>query len=354
MKKIASLLVAILFIAISATVLGAVTGIAPVYLFAGLTASSFIPMPSGISLMAIQKEIWINDIVANLFKANPHLSHAVNADAFVYNGKVVHIPNAGTKPLVTKNRSSFPATVITRTDNDITFSLDEFSSDPIKIANADKYELSYDKRASVMGEQSAAIAETVGDWFYYYWSPSAAGSLLRTTGANVTAHIGTGNRMLIQLADVKQMAKAMDRLSIPQDGRYAALDADMYAQFTDILSATQYRDFSAAFNPETGVVGKLFGFTFLAPRANVLCYNNATTPVVYDPSQTPTAATAMAAGLFWHQDSVIRALGQNDFFEHIASPLYYGDIYSVLVRAGGRIRRNDAAGVIALVQALGV
>ena len=48
---------------------------------------------------------------------------------------------------------------------------------------------------------------------------------------------------------------------------------------------------------------------------------------------------------------MIRALGQNDFFENLNDPLYYGDVYSTLVRAGGRVRRNDGYGVAALVQA---
>lgn len=119
------------------------------------------------------------------------------------------------------------------------------------------------------------------------------------------------------------------------------------------MTATQYRDFSNGYNAETGAIGQLFGFTFLAARPTVLCYNNATPPVAYDPSQTPTAATAMAAGLFWQKDCVIRALGHNDLFESIADPLYYGDVYAALVRAGGRLRRYDSKGVIALIQDIG-
>ena len=48
----------------------------------------------------MQKEIWIDDIVGNLFKANPFMSFAVNADSFVLAGKVVHIPQAGAKTAV--------------------------------------------------------------------------------------------------------------------------------------------------------------------------------------------------------------------------------------------------------------
>ena len=353
MKKTFSNLLSLLFMAVMSTVISAVTGFAPLIVLGVLAVSSFIPMPSGVSFMAVTKELWINDVVANLFKANPHLANAYNADAFVYQGKVVHIPNAGSKPAITKNRNSYPATVVNRTDTDITFSLDEYSSEPVRIANAEKYELSYDKRASVMGAQYASIAETVGDWFFYYWAPTAIGQMARTTGTTAAATYtgATGVRNVLMLADIQKMQKLFNKQNIPQMDRFAQLDADMYDQLLNQLNATTYRDFSAAMNLEAGVVGKLFGFTFLAPRTTVLVYDNAGTPVPYDPSQTPTAATANAAGLFWHKDSVIRALGQNDFFENLTDALYYGDVYSTLVRAGGRIRRNDGYGVAALIQA---
>ncbi|QQR95608.1 MAG: hypothetical protein IPJ93_02385 [Bacteroidota bacterium] len=38
-------------------------------------------------------------------------------------------------------------------------------------------------------------------------------------------------------------------------------------------------------------------------------------------------------------------------FESLADPQYYGDIYSALVRMGGRKRRNDAKGIIGIIQA---
>lgn len=350
LKIIFSIITALLFNSVVSVVLAPAVGLPVGGIFVALTGLSLIPMPQGVLSMAIQKEIWINDIVANLFKANPHLAYAVNADQFVLQGKVVHIPNAGTKPGVQKNRTELPANVVRRDDIDITFPLDEFTSDPMLIPNADKYELSYDKRMSVIGEQASALAEIIGDWFFRYWAAVGAANIERTTGEATAAHYGTGNRKLITLADVKRMQKLFNKYNIPQEGRYAALDADMMDQFTENLNVSQYRDFSAAYDAKNGVLGKLYSFTFLDPRSTVLRYSNAATPVVKDPGAA-AADTDNAAGLFWHKDSVIRALGNNELFEDIGNPTYYGDIYSALVRAGGRVRRNDSKGVIALVQA---
>lgn len=324
-------------------------GVPIVLMVVGLFLSSFLPMPNGVSLMAIQKEIWLTDIVENLYSSNPHLQFAHNADAFVLGGKVVHIPNAGASPTVTRNQSTFPVTVVTRTDVDITFSLDEFSSAPVKIANAEKYELAYDKRQSVIGQASNALAEIVGDWFFYYWSPTVSTQMVRTSGATSAAIYGTGVRKLLTVADVKAAQTLMNKNGVSQKDRYAELDADMYAQFTDDLGLTANRDFSKYFDAEKGVIGKLYSFTFLDPRSTVLRYSNAATPV----PNTPGAAganTDHSAGLFWQKDAVTRALGTNELFEDMSNPLYLGDIYAALIRAGGRKRRNDGKGVIALVQ----
>jgi hypothetical protein len=354
MKVLISFLTAILFSMIIGPIAAGAVGVSPeagVMTMLGISVvQSFIPMPKGFAFMAVTKEIWLNDIVSNLFKANPHLGYAINADSFVLAGKVVHIPNAGSKPGVQKNRSKVPATVLKRNDIDITFPLDEYTSDPILIDNAENYELSYDKRASVMSEQNSAIAELVGDWFFRYWAPSAGTSIIRTSGASASSYLGTGNRKAVTLNDVKAAQKLFNKLNIPAEGRVAELDAELMDQLTSELTSTQYRDFSASYDQANGVLGKLYGFSFLAPRSSILTYTNAATPVVKDPGEAE-AASDNGAGLFWHRDMVIRAMGNNEFFETLSDPTYYGDIYSALLRAGGRIKRNDQKGVVALVQA---
>ncbi len=336
-------------------ILGLTVGLSPIGVFAGVAALQVIKYISGFQLagfgMALEKEIWIDHIVGNLFKANPFMDKCVNADQFVYQGKVVHIPNAGVKVGTARNRSIIPASVTHRTDSDITFALDEFTSDPIKISNAEKYELSYDKRESVLGETKQSLTEIIGDWMLRYWSPAVATSIVRTTGSSVAAYTpaATGNRKAITLSDIKNLRLKMNADNIPQDERYIQLDAFMYEQLTTELNATQYRDFSAAYNAATGVVGSLYGFEILAPRSMVMVYTNAGVPVPKDPDAVG-AVSDNAAGLAWQKQSVIRALGTHEFFEDMNNPQFYGDIYSAILRAGGRIKRADNKGIYAIVQ----
>ncbi len=307
----------------------------------------------GVLPMAIQKEIWENDIVESLWADNGFLNFAYNADQFVLAGKVVHIPQAGAAPGTKVNRSTLPATVTKRTDVDITYAIDEITTDPVHIPNADTVELSYDKRRSVLSETTAAINESAALNMLYRWSPTEKAAILRTTGDAVPAHLdkATGNRKAAKLADIKALMKLFNKQNIPQTDRYLMLDADMYEQLTAEMDANTQRDFLRAYDEKTGVVGKLYSFNWIM-RAQVMRYSNAGTPA---PKQWDAVgeATDNAAALAWHKNSVERALGDVKFFENLGDPTYYGDIYSSLLRLGGRIRRNDNKGVAALVQAAG-
>lgn len=304
--------------------------------------------------MAIQKEIWTDHIQANLFKDNEFLNYAFNADQYVLEGKVVHIPNAGATANIVKNRTSLPATVSQRADVDITYSIDEFTTDPILIPNADTVELSYNKLGNVLSEYESALRQLVGDWMLYNWRAETAGAIVRTTGGSgaltVPAHLpsATGTRKKMSLADVKAARLALNKQNVPKDDRFLILDSDMYDQLMDELNISTYRDASKELDLPKGVIGKIYGF-YLMERTTVGVANNAGTPVTQTPG-TAGATTDNGVALAWQKNCVERALGTVDFFENLGDPTYYGDVYSALVRMGGRKRRNDYKGVVAIIQ----
>jgi hypothetical protein len=300
--------------------------------------------------MAIQREIWENHIEGNLFKNNEFLLASYDAGQYVLQGKVVHIPQAGVIPNIQKNRSNLPATVLQRSDSDITYTLDEFSTDPILIPQADMIELSYNKRESVLSEYESALRELIAESILYDWSPDMSNNLLRTGGASATSHLAgtTGNRKKFVTSDLKAAQLALNKQNIPLEDRYALLSADMYQQLTDDLTATQYRDFSVAFDAKDGILGKLFGFNIMM-RSNVVSYTNDLVPVV-KAYGAANSADDNDAVLCWQRNAVERALGAITFFEKIGDPTYYGDIYSVAIRMGARKRRADEKGILAIVQ----
>ena len=301
--------------------------------------------------MAVTKEIWQNHIEGNLFKNNEFLNNVVNADEYVLQGKVVHIPQAGGAPAVVKSRSSFPATVTSRTDTDVTYPLDEYTTDPVKIGNAETVELSYDKRESLLSESESALRETIADYILIAFAPVGTTRINRTTGTAIAAHMpsATGNRAKFLPSDLKAAGAKLDKDGVSIEDRFCIMSSDMYQQFTDALTETQYRDFSKVYDEKTGVVGKLHGIT-IYKRASVLAYTNATPPVAKAYTDAGAAADNDAV-LVWQKNALERAVGEIVAFEKIGDPTYYGDIYSFLVRMGGRIRRNDQKGVMVIVQA---
>lgn len=297
--------------------------------------------------MAVQKEIWQALIVEGLFADNSFMSKAVNDDMYVNMGKTVHIPNAGAPSNIVVNRDSVPATAKKRTDTDVNYSLDELTTDPIYIPNAETVELSYSKRQSVISQDRAKLIDTAALQMLYNWAPGGA-EFVRTTGAAVKAHTdkATGNRKAMTRQDVLALMNKFNAQDIPQEGRYLLLDATMYGQLLNDLTETDKNMFIASANAQQGVLGKLYSFNIMM-RSQVLRYATAGTLTKWDATG---AATDNAAGLAWYEGSVSRALGEVKMFDSLDNPMYYGDIYSFLVRVGGKCRRSDKKGLLAIVQ----
>lgn len=301
--------------------------------------------------MAVNQEMWQPVIIEQLFKSNEFLRYAYNADEYVIGGAVVHIPQAGSPSAAQRNRSSLPATVARRSDTDIVYALDEFTSDPTRIADRDKVELSYDKTSSVVRTDTAAIRELAGDWMLYSWDNTIpAGNKILTTGsaATATAPGATGNRKILTEADIRKARLLLNNQNVPKENRYMLLPSnllDMLMSDNNLKYA-----FQQTVDLKEGVIGRLYGFDLLERSSVAVQATGGTAGTV----KAPGAATAVSDDecvLFWQMDCVERALGEVKIFEDLSNPLYYGDIYSFLIRSSGRVRREDNKGVGMIVAA---
>ena len=296
--------------------------------------------------MALQKEIWINSIIENLFADNTFAARSVNHSSFVKE-KTVHVPNAGSAPSVTKGRSSFPASVSTRTDNDLTYTIAEYTTDPFRIPNAEEVELSYDKRESIIRGCRNALAEAVHNDLVKAWVPASGYTKVATTGSAATAYApsATGNRKNVAIADILSVKTEFDKENLPQTGRCILIDPVMYGQLLKDLTDSQANAFLACADATRGTIGNLFGFDFYM-RSTVLTTVSAGTSL-----SSSADATDTAAALAWHEDYVSRALGNTELVADPKNPLYYGDIASCLVRAGGSYVNYGKKGIVLLYQA---
>lgn len=298
--------------------------------------------------MAVQVELWQREIKEQLFTTNEFLRYLRNADEYVLAGKVVHIPQSGGSADVQKNRTILPAQITKRVDTDITYTLDEYTTDPVLIPNADTVELSYDKLASVIRENTASLVEYVGnDLLYKLVANTPSGNKVPTTGASAaaTAPGATGNRKIIDEADIRAAAVILDKHNVPKDRRFLLLSPNMYDQ---LLSDDSLKyAFAQVVRLQNGEFPMYAGFTLLK-RNGVIRVDNSFAP------KDPTAANATSdseAAIFWQQDMLERAMGDVTMFDEYGRPEYYGDIFSFLVRMGGRAVRSDNKGYGLIYQA---
>lgn len=299
--------------------------------------------------MALNQEVWVKDVVGNLFPDNSFAAQSVDDSEYVSN-KTVHIPNAGAPPNVVKNRAfkQGGADVTTREDNDLEYSIDEYTCDPVHISDIEKTELTYSKRNSVMAGAKGNLNDSVYESLPFSWVPVAP-ITRATSGAAVAAHIAgaTGDRKAFTVTDVKAIQQIMNSQDIPQDGRNILLDSEMYGQLYDSMSDAQKASMQQTYDAKTGNIGTFLGFTFWM-RSRVLKTDSTGAKKEWS---AVNAATDCAAGVAWHRGSVSRALGLVKFFDNVNDPTYYGDIVSFLARAGGSPRRYDKKGVVLIYQA---
>jgi hypothetical protein len=351
------LFVAAFFMPITPTV---IVGSAATALVTG-TVLSAVPKIN-FTMMAIQVEIWQNHIEQEMFKDNGFLRFSWNADDNVINSKAVHIPQSGGSGNVVKNRSTLPATIRKRADTDVVYLLDEFTTDPVVIPNADTHELSYDKRNSVLGEDRDKLVEIIADETIYNWLKSPvwgsygatslpAESILNTTGAGVpaTAPAATGNRKAATLADLQRVKTFLKNQKKWHEGKmYGMLTPSIEAELfpaESVITATYMQSVSEAERRE-GVIYKVQGFKLIT-RTSVTRVQLAGAIIPVDAVGTTTDDEA---ALFWYKDAVEFAFGGVEAFEDLKNPTMYGDVYSFLARTGSRARRVGYEGIALLRQ----
>lgn len=305
--------------------------------------------------MALERSIWLKEIREQLFKDNAFLNEAKNWDEHVTAGiKTVVIPQSGAASGVERNRNVFPATSQERPDSDVTYDMVDYTTNPRRVREIEKLQLSYDKLASVVSQDMANIKEYAAEDMLYAWRAEALNRIVRTSGGTVDATLSgvsgaTGNRKRYTLADLLAVDKIMNDMNIPQSGRVALLSSSAKQ---DLLLDPEIKGNPALStllaNYNEAALLKIANFKIYI-RSTALRYTNASTPVAKLPSAA-AATTDNDASLFWHPHFVGRSMGNIDVFHNEKQAEHYGDLLSMQLMAGGRKAETDGKGVVALVQ----
>jgi hypothetical protein len=307
-------------------------------------------------IMAVQTEVWENAIAENLFKEYSWIKRAKDRTSFVINDKVVHIPQAGLKPNASKNREVFPLPVVKRNDSDITYAIDEITTDATYIPEADKIELSYDKITSIVKDHFGVIGERTALDVLDRWYPSLASHFVRTTGADTAVYLEgqTGTRKKFVIADVESAKSLMNTQTKKETGNRALiLSEKMYEQLKSDTKATSLDTQNSVGAVWTnGDLVKICGFDII--RTDVTGrFDNTATPIKKDYTlalKGTYAATDNDVALLVDFSFVHVAEGSVKFFGNKDDATYQGDIYSAYKRIGARKERADEVGLIAIIQ----
>lgn len=299
--------------------------------------------------MALNRQIWLSTIVENFYPDNSFMAKSIDDSEFVDN-KTVHIPNAGKPSSVVINRSEKPAKIKERTDNDLTYDIDELTTDPIHLSDVDNVELSYNKRNSILANDRQQLQKMAAQNLLYKWAGSLKTKIF-TEGEARKAHTSataTGSRKKLTKAAVMQAMILFNKDDVPAENRFFLVDSIMYADLLEDLTDKELSAFLSCADASRGVLGKLYGFEIMQRSQVLRTTANGEALLKWEEKDT---ATELAAGLAWQLDCVSRAIGDVKMFDDMGNPTYYGDIYSFLVRTGGAPRRYDGKGIAVIVEA---
>ncbi|MEQ8547630.1 MAG: hypothetical protein RIC03_06955 [Cyclobacteriaceae bacterium] len=333
-----------------------------------LTASCIFGLkrhPSkGYAYMAITTEFWQNHIEEEIFADNSFLRFSKSADDAVLNNRAVHIPQSGGSGNVVKNRTALPANIRKRTDTDVIYLLDEFTTDPVLIPNADTKELSYDKMNSVLGEDMDNLKEVIAESTLDKWVSSGVYGSYVATGLpsahifqvsgtngvlNAEAASATGNRKIATLKDLQRLQAYFRTINRWKEGKmYIMLPPTMLTELfpaDSVITATYMQNVTEN-ERRLGIMFKAQGFNIMSRSSVLRTQSDGTLRVQGEAG----AAGDHAAALAWYSESVEFAMGGVEAFENLGDPTMYGDVYSFLARTGGRAVREDYKGIAVLRQ----
>lgn len=295
--------------------------------------------------------IFAKDIEQNIFPKNEFYMQSKDDSAFVVGNSVKH-PVAGALPNTEINRSILPAPITKRVDDSNDYDLNEFTSDPTLLQHSEGLIVNYNKRLSILSDHIDTINTKVADYFANIWLPDGISNIVRTTGTAVrvaSAPSATGNRKRVIKDDLIALAERFNRMDAPTTGRNIVIPAEFLSDLL-LIDGFVEADKIGSSNLVEGQIGRLLGFNIWM-RSRVGVYDNTGTPVK-KALGAAGAATDNLAALAWVDKWVNRAKGEVKVFTDEDKPEYYGSVFSALVRAGGK-KRKDLKGVVALVETAG-
>jgi hypothetical protein len=212
--RIFTLLLSVLFTALSGTILAATAVISPFITLPVLFGASLIPGVDGLRA-GVYKEVWTGEMVKAFKLEGSFLDKVPDQSRFVEND-VIHLVKIGVKPEVLINNTTYPLTPASLADVDIPIGLDKLETVPTAITDDELYAISYPKMQAAIELHKDSLMESALKRAVHAFAPAADATLtplIKTTGGDN----GNGYNK-ITVADIISLKKAFDDMKVPMDG----------------------------------------------------------------------------------------------------------------------------------------
>lgn len=191
--------------------------------------------------MALNKQVWINQIKEGFYPDRSFLTKVVNLSDFVEND-TLHFPSAGIDPKVLVNNNTYPINIVGRDDEDRSIVLDKFETENTIVRRPDEIEYSYDKLESVIKQHRNTLQTTTASKAVHAYAPKKNTNdtpVIFTSGASVNG------RKRLTFEDLLALKERFDDALIPLEDRYIVLhpkhvtdllleDVKLFKELTDV------------------------------------------------------------------------------------------------------------------------
>ena len=198
--------------------------------------------------MALNKQVWINQIKEGFYPDRSFLSKVIDLTGDVDND-ILHFPSSGIDPNVLINNTTYPIAIVGREDQDNEIPLDKFETENTLVRRPDAIEYSYDKLESVIRQHRSTLQASTARKAIHAFAPSEDTNdtpLVLTTGATV------GGRKRMTFDDLLTLKERFDNALIPLEDRYIVLhpshvsdllreDVKLFKELTDIKDGEPIR-----------------------------------------------------------------------------------------------------------------
>ena len=286
--------------------------------------------------MALQKQIWINQINENFYPDSSFLNFVKDFSNLV-EYDTINMAEAGADPNVIINGNTYPIKIVQRTDKNVTIVLDKFETENTLVRRPEAIELAFDKLESVlMGHRNDLRAVTAKKAAHAFapLKNTEYTPVLRTTGET------TGNgRKRLAVADILALKEEYDAMDTPLENRYLVLNP---RHVTDLI-LFDTKAFKDIVDLTDGKPKRFAGCNMLQTSITPTYNNTTLEKVVYDAEK---AETDTFCSFSFCSDEVMKADGEIHLYSRYDDPEQRGTIVGFDKRFIATPLRNKGIGAI--------